>query len=134
MLHLTKDQTMRPFRIVLPLLLALSITACAGNAGAAGGTQAAQPRAELLNRSDAVRLVRHRFAGVPGEAVVQVTLDASGAVTGSTIRRSTHTAYSQAALEIAPQLRFTRPAAAGEQVNVRMRFADVSGASIAVVN
>lgn len=134
----------RLYRIVLPLLLTFSITACASNAGggaSAGGTaDAPHSRAVLQNRVEALRLMRHRYPQaqqdrrVAGEVVVQVTLDAAGGVTGTTIRRSTHAAFSEAARQVASQLRFSPPAAAGERVNVRMHFSDVSRASIAVVD
>ncbi len=137
---------MRLSRTVLPLLLALAFAACAANAGAgatasAGGAQAgAGARPVLQNRVEALRLMRSRYpqhmqdARTAGEVVVVVTLDAAGAVTGSTIRRSSHASFSEAARYVAGQLRFSPPAAAGERVNVRMLFSDLSRASIAVVD
>jgi TonB family protein len=135
---------MRLSRIVLPLLLVLAIAACAANAGAVasagGGGAGARARPELQNRVEALRLMRSRYpqhlqdARTAGEVVVVVTLDAAGAVTESTIRRSSHASFSEAARYVAGQLRFSPPAAAGERVNVRMLFSDMSRASIAVVD
>jgi TonB family protein len=137
---------MRLSRIVHPLLLTLAMAACAANAGAgasasAGGAEAgARSLPVLQNRAEALRLMRSRYpqhlqdARAAGEVVVVVTLDAAGAVTESTIRRSSHASFSEAALLVSRQLRFSRPAAAGERVNVRMLFSDMSRSSIAVVD
>lgn len=135
---------MRLSRIVLPLLLTLTITACAGNAGggasASGGAPAARSNVVLQNRAEALRLMRHRYPQalqdrrVGGEVVLEVTLDAAGAVTASRVRRSTHASFSEAAMQVATGLRFSRPAAAGERVNVRMNFADMSRSGIAIVD
>lgn len=132
-------------RIALPLLLTLTIPACAANAGAgasaSGGTaESARSRVVLQNRIEGLRLMRSYYpqllhdAGVTGEVVVQVTLDAMGGVTEQTIRRSSHHSFSEAALRVAQQLQFSAPAQAGERVSVRMLFADVSRAGIAVVD
>jgi TonB family protein len=132
---------MRLSRILLPLFL-VTLPACAANAGVAAESS---PPAEaaagvrLLNRAEGLRLMQSndplllQDARVTGEVRVRVTLDAAGAVTASTVTSTTQEWFSAAALEVAPRLRFSAPAAAGAQATVRMLFAPVGTAQLGVV-
>lgn len=136
---------MRLSQLALPALLTLSISACAANVGAAASTAAGPAQASagagvaLQNRGEALRLMERNYpellrdARVTGEVFVQVTLDAAGAVTASTVTRSTQDSFSAAALRVAEALRFSAPPVAGTRVNVRMLFAEAGAATITVV-
>ena len=129
---------MRLARTLLPLLLLSALAACAAKGTAAGAASAASPAGasglvQLLNYDEILRLMSSRLTPAmrseyrAGYAVVEVELDAGGAVTNSRYRSAggglpVHTI----AREVAPRMRFTRPAAAGQRVLVRMAY-DRSG-------
>lgn len=128
---------MRLIRTVLPLLLLAALSACAAKAPADGPATAASPASasgmvQLLNYDEVVRLMyalytdEMRSRNTPGFAVVEVELDAGGAVTNSRYRSSGGGLRVQTvAREVAPRMRF-RPAVAGQRVLVRMAY-DRSG-------
>jgi TonB family protein len=118
-------------RIALSLLLLASAGACASRGAAEGSAPTpatAETGAEMRNRSEALRLMDRyypqllRDARVTGEVVVRITLDAQGGVVDRRVVRSTQEQFSNAALTVAEQLLFTRPAAAGEALEVEMHF------------
>lgn len=141
---------MRPSRIALPLVLALVVAACAGNAGGAasapasagaGATEAgARGGIQLLNRRAGLNTMQTSYppllrdARVTGDVVVEVTLDALGRVSGAVVRSSTHPDFYAPGQQVARRLRFTAPAAAGQRVTVRIQFAPLTSADIVITD
>jgi TonB family protein len=130
---------MRPIRIALPLLL-LSAAACASSAGVeASASTSPAASVQLLNRAEALRLMDRyypqlmRDARVTGEVVVRLTLNADGTVADEAVLRGTQELFSNAAITVAEQLRFSPPSLAGQQVQVRMQFALDQEANIGIV-
>jgi len=134
---------MRLIRLALPVLL-FSAAGCAASTGATASASTSSTAAEsggveLLNRAEALRLMDRyypqllRDARVTGDVVVRLALDAQGGVAEREVLRSTQEQFSNAALTVAEELRFTPPAAAGTRVNVRMQFVLDGGARITVV-
>lgn len=122
---------MRILRIALPLLLVLASAACAANGGAASSEAAAKPSSAvtLVNRDEIVRLMSSRYTpemrrlNRDGYAIVEVSLDAGGAVTATRFQSGGGgVPMSRISYDLAPRLRFTRPAAAGQRVLVRMSY------------
>lgn len=125
---------MRPSRIALPILLAATFAACAGNAGAAASASAEPaaapaPGVTLLNRAQALRWMQREYpallrdAQVTGEVIVRVTLDVSGRVAEASVLRTTHEDFRNPGRHVASRLQFSPPAAAERQLTVRLHFA-----------
>lgn len=119
---------MRLIRTALPLLLAAALPACATNAGAAASASTQTGAVVLQNRADAVRSMERgypqllRDARVTGDVMLNVTVDAQGAVTDTRVVSSTQELFSAAAQQVARELRFGAPGAGGQQVRVRFEF------------
>jgi TonB family protein len=117
-------------RTLLALLAALSLAACAA---ASAGAEDEAPSAvqtgapTLLNARQAATDMERSFpellhdAGVTGEVLLTLSLDADGNVTRVEQERSTHSGFDPAAAQVARRLRFA-PARAGQRVRVRMNF------------
>lgn len=119
---------MRLARIALPLLLLSSLPACAAR-GAASAPLAEVGTVTLLNRDEMVRLMASRFTpGMrsvrrDGFVVMEVALDAGGAVTSSRYQSAGGgLSVNTIAHELAPRLRFSPPPAAGTRVLVRLAY------------
>lgn len=115
------------------LAFALSLNACApaATAEADAGATVAPPATggiALVNRAEALRSMDVRYdlllrdAGITGTVELDLALNADGSVHESRVAKSTHSRFSQTALEVAPDLRFTPPAQSGAVVRVRMNF------------
>jgi TonB family protein len=82
----------------------------------------------LVNEGPALRRMgtaypRHLAdAGVRGDVVVALELDADGRVQSANIVSATNDRLRDPALIVAPELRFSAPPAAGTTVRVRLRF------------
>lgn len=125
---------MRLSRTALPLLLLTVVSACAPKAPVAVPESAASPASasgmvQLLNYDEKVRLLSSRFTPEMrrlyrgGYSVLELELDAGGAVTNSRyVRAGGGQGVHKIARELAPRMRFTRPAAAGQRVVVRMAY------------
>jgi hypothetical protein len=125
---------MRLSRTVLTLVLISALGGCAAKRPAAGSASAASPASasgmvQLLNYDEVLRLMSSRLTPAMrsqyrgGFAVVEVELDAGGAVTNSRYKSAggglpVHTI----AREVAPRMRFTRPAGPGQRVLVRLAY------------
>lgn len=130
---------MRLFRIVLPIVIAAALAACAANAGTSAAAEPAATVAgsgvTLLNERAALNAMQLSYpqllrdARVTGTAHVVVTLDAAGRVSETNLRSSTHHLFEPAAHRVAENLLFSPPAAAGQRVAIRMDFAPRGGGS-----
>lgn len=131
---------MRFSRTVLPLVLLSALAACAAKGPAAGSASPASPsgpaspasasgQVELLNYDEIVRMMsarltpqmRSQYSG--GYAELELELDAGGAVKNSRYRSAGgQVPVNAIARDLAPRMRFTRPAAAGQRVVVRLAY------------
>ena len=82
----------------------------------------------LVNEGPALRRMGTAYprylsdAGVRGDVVVALELDADGRVQSANIVSATNDRLRDPALIVAPELRFSAPPAAGTTVRVRLRF------------
>lgn len=82
----------------------------------------------LVNEGPALRRMGTAYprvlsdAGVRGDVVVALELDADGRVQSANIVSATNDRLRDPALMVAPELRFSAPPAAGTTVRVRLRF------------
>jgi RNA polymerase sigma factor (sigma-70 family) len=83
---------------------------------ATSGDQPPKPRHLIEPRFPA----ELRAAGISGEAVVSIVIDANGDVQGAKISRSSHPAFESAALEAVQQWKFDPGTKAGLPVNTRV--------------
>jgi hypothetical protein len=128
---------MRLSRTVLTLVLISALSGCAARGAAAGSSSAesaaspagASGMVQLLNYDEILRLMsarvttamRSEYRG--GFVVLELELDAGGAVTNSRYKSAGGgLPVNPIAREVAPRMRFTRPAAAGQRVLVRMAY------------
>jgi TonB family protein len=93
---------------------------------------AAEP-IQLVNEGPALRRMGTAYpryladAGVRGDVVVALDLDADGRVQAANIVSATNDRLRDPALTVAQELRFSAPPAAGTTVRVRLRFQPAGG-------
>jgi protein TonB len=88
---------------------------------------------QLVNEGPALRRMGTAYpryladAGVRGDVVVALELDADGRVQSANIVSATNDRLRDPALTVAQELRFSAPPAAGATVRVRLRFQPAGG-------
>lgn len=93
----------------------------------------------LRNLGEGLRLMQRAYppllrdAGVTGEVMAELALNADGTVQNVRVNRATHDLFRAPAAEVAERLWFSPPAAAGWPVRVRMKW-EIHGGAIQVVS
>lgn len=121
----------RVFTLVcLPAVLMAGACAPSATAGAEPSPEAEAPAAgpRMLNAAQVEAYMRAAYdpllrdAGVTGEAVVDLVLEADGSVVSAALVSVTNDSFRRAAANAGERLRFSPPAAGEANVRVRLHF------------